>query len=120
MRAEIIRFLLVGLLNAAFGYGCFGLMVYAGVNRHLALLIATGLGVLFNYKTAAALVFQTPGKRRIFRFVLAYSIVYIINVVGIDVLMWLGLSVYLAAALLLGPCAAIGFLIQKYYVFRHA
>ena len=41
-----------------------------------ALLIATGLGVLFNYKTAAALVFQTPGKRRIFRVVLAYSLVY--------------------------------------------
>lgn len=50
-------FLLVGVMNAAFGYGCFAAFLYLGLHYSLALLLATILGVLFNFKSIGALVF---------------------------------------------------------------
>jgi hypothetical protein len=40
-KARFLRFLLVGILNAAVGYGLFALFIYLGLHYSLANLVAT-------------------------------------------------------------------------------
>ena len=119
MDRRFVRFLTVGLLNTAFGYGCFALLLLAGVGSAVALLVATILGVFFNFKTIGLLVFRSRENRRIVRFVLVYGVVYSVNLAGLEMLVCLGMSAYLAGALLILPCAALAFLLQKHLVYTH-
>ena len=48
LKIKLVRFLLVGVMNAVFGYGCFAGFLYLGLHYSMALLLATILGVLFN------------------------------------------------------------------------
>lgn len=119
MQMRFVRFLLVGTLNAGFGYGWFWLLIYVGMNHRLALLFSTVIGILFNFQTTGRIVFQSNNHLHILRFILVYFVVYGVNVIGLDVLMRLGLSAYWAAAAFVLPCALLAFLLQKKYVFRH-
>ena len=96
MRAlpPFVRFLAVGLLNAAFGYSCFAVLLFAGMHYAAALLLATVAGVLFNFNTVGALVFYSRDNRRIVRFVATYVLVYVVNVLGLQFLSWLGIGHY--------------------------
>lgn len=110
---------MVGALNTAFGYGCFSLLIFSGLHRSLVLFLTTVLGVLFNFKTTGRLVFRSNDNSRIIRFVAVYGVVYLINLAVLEVLIRIGLSVYLAGALLLLPSAVITFLLQRAFVFSH-
>lgn len=114
---RFIRFLLVGVLNTVFGYSCFALLLYFGIDHRLTLLISTVLGVLFNFKTSGHLVFKATGSRRIARFVLVYGVVYGINLGGLEILIWFSISVYLAGLILIPPCAVIAYFLQKNFVY---
>lgn len=116
---RFLSFLMVGALNTAFGYGCFSLLIFSGLHRSLALFLATVLGIIFNFKTTGRLVFRSNDNSRIIRFIAVYGVVYLINLGGLEVLVRIGLSVYLAGALLLLPCAAVAFLLQRSFVFTH-
>ena len=58
---QFVRFVLVGILNTAFGYGVYCLMLWIGLSYWWATLIANVLGVLFNFKTTGVLVFKSVG-----------------------------------------------------------
>lgn len=113
------RFILVGVLNTVFGYGCFSILLYLGLHYSLALLIATGLGVLFNFKTTSALVFKSSNNGLILRFVSVYAFVYGVNVVGIEAFCRLGFTPYWGGALLVLPMAVLAFFLQKRFVFSN-
>lgn len=119
MSSLFFRFLLVGLLNTAFGYGCFTLLLYAHLHYSLALFIATILGILFNFKTTGALVFKSSNNILIFRFVLVYAVVYGINLIGVEAFLRLGFTPYLGGAILVFPMAALAFILQKRFVFSN-
>lgn len=114
-----LRFIAVGVLNSAFGYGCFALLMFAGMHYAPALLLATIAGVLFNFKTTGALVFKSQDNGLIFRFILAYAVVYLVNVSGVKLLSLLGISPYYGGAILILPMAALAFLLFKRFVFTH-
>lgn len=116
---RFLSFLMVGALNTAFGYGCFSLLVFTGIHRSLALFLTTVLGIMFNFKTTGRLVFRSDDNSRIIRFIAVYGVVYLINLAVLEVLVRIGISVYLAGALLLLPSAAITFLLQRSFVFSH-
>lgn len=120
LQVKLIRFLLVGLMNAAFGYGCFAGFLYLGLHYSMALLLATILGVLFNFKSTGALVFGSKNNRLIFRFVLGYTVVYGANVAGIAALKLLSVNPYIAGIALIVPMALLSFVINNRYVFNHA
>ena len=113
------RFILVGVINTVFGYGCFALFLYGGLHYAVALLLATVLGVLFNFKTTGTLVFGSRNNRLIVRFVLAYACIYAVHVAALRGLAGLGLTTYAAAAVLLLPIAVLAFIINKSFVFRN-
>ena len=119
VESQFIRFLLVGVLNTLFGYGCFALLLHFSLHYTVAMLLATVLGVLFNFKSTGALVFGSRDNRLIFRFIASYVVVYFINVFGIMLFARVGLSPLMGGALMLPPMAVLAFLLNKKFVFTH-
>ncbi|WP_084442217.1 GtrA family protein [Termitidicoccus mucosus] len=58
LNLRLIKFLLVGVLNTLVGYGLFCFFVFTGLHYSFAVLIATILGVLFNFQSTRKLVFN--------------------------------------------------------------
>lgn len=115
---QFIRFLAVGVLNTAVGYGLFALLVWTGLAYPLAIAISTCAGVAFNFQTTGRLVFGNSQWRRIIRFIAVYGVAYGVNVAAIAGLLKLGVNVYLATALLLLPIALLTYTLQKNFVFK--
>ncbi len=113
------RYLVVGLLNTLFGYGIFALLVYLGLSYPISLLLATILGVLFNFKSIGILVFKSHNNRLIFRFISVYIIIYFLNLAGLKLLSVANVNIYIAGAMLLPLMAVVGFIINKRFVFTH-
>lgn len=120
LKVKLVRFLLVGLLNAAFGYGCFAAFLYLGLHYSAALFLATLLGIAFNFKSTGALVFGSRNNKLIFRFIAGYGIVYCANVAGIAALKTVGMDPYLAGIALILPMALLSFFINNRFVFNYA
>jgi putative flippase GtrA len=76
---KFLRFLVVGCLNTAVGYGLFVLLIWLGLHYGIALLISQILGVAFNYKTTGVLVFESRSNKLLLHFFAVYGVVYLIN-----------------------------------------
>lgn len=114
-----IRFVLVGILNTAFGVGLYCLFVYWGVPYRYAILLSTILGVLFNFKTIGTLVFKNAKNRLIFKFVAVYVVIYFINVGFIHLLLeQTELNEYIAGIIVTPIVAIASFILQKNLVFK--
>ena len=114
---EFIRFVFVAILNTLFGYGVYSLLLLLGLHYSVATLGSTVLGVLFNFKTYGILVFKNTSNRLIFRFVLVYCFVYLCNIGGIALLKAIGLSNYIAGAIMVVPVGLLGFVLNKLFVY---
>lgn len=115
---RVLRFVAVGVLNTAFGYGLYALFVYLGVLPELALLVATIIGVIFNFFTTGRMVFRNSDNGLFIRFAAAYACIYVLNAVALRVLLGTGFGPFLAQAVLV-PCSVIGtFAIMRAFVFR--
>ena len=111
--------MLVGSVNALFGYTCFAFLLYIGLHYSLALFLATIIGVLFNFKSTGALVFGSHDNRLIFRFIASYAVVYGVNLVGIKALELIGIAPYMGGAILIFPMAMLAFILNKRFVFNY-
>lgn len=114
------RFIGVGLLNSAFGYTLFGGGVLLGLGPEVALLVATAVGICFNFVTTGRLVFGDRNQSRILRFVLAYAASYLFNVAMLRGLLASGVPPLLAQALLLPVVVVLTFLMLRTFVFRES
>ncbi len=115
---RFIRFLIVGGINTAFGYGIFALLIFLKFHYALAALLSTILGVLFNFKTTGRLVFESKENRLIFKFVGVYAITYVINTAFLGVFNFYRVDMYLAGAVMILPMAMLAFVLNKSLVFR--
>jgi putative flippase GtrA len=117
---QFVRFLAVGGLNTLFGYGVFSLLVLAGLAPGVALLVATVLGVLFNYFTTGKIVFSAQGLGRLPWFAAVYGLTFLANLWSLKALISAGLSPLLAQAILLPVMVVVTFILNKFLVFRAA
>ncbi len=115
---RFIRFLIVGGINTAFGYGIFALLIFLKVHYAIAALLATILGVLFNFKTTGRLVFGSKDNGLIFKFVGVYAIIYAINTATLGVFNFFKVYMYLAGAVMILPMAMVAFVLNKSLVFK--
>jgi putative flippase GtrA len=112
------RFVVVGTLNSAAGYGLFAALVLVGLVPEAALLVATIVGVVFNFATTGHFVFANCDPRLILRFVAVYATIYVMNALALRYLTYVGISP-LFAQLWLVPTAAIAtFLAFRRFVFK--
>ena len=118
LKKQIINFILVGLLNTAFGYAVYSLFIYLGLNYINAALFATIIGVFFNFKTIGNMVFKSNDNRLIIKFIFVYCVVFLVNILFIKIFKSIGFNDYTAGFLAIGPYAVVSFILNKKYVFR--
>lgn len=115
---QFLRFLVVGAINTGFSYGIYAVLLYLGVAYTLANLAAMVLGILFSFKTQGTLVFRNMNNRLLCRFVLGWAVIYLANITAIGAMVDMGLDAYIAGALALPFSTLLGYVIQRYFVFR--
>lgn len=113
-----LRFLVVGVLNTAFGYCVFVAGMLLGLPAPAALAAAYVLGVLFNFLSTGKLVFDRLDARALPRFIGAYMLVYAVNLGVLALLVRAGLHEFIAQAIAIPFMAALSFVIFRSFVFR--
>lgn len=119
MQNRFVKFLMVGVLNTAVGYGIFAGLLTINIHYSIAAALSTVLGVLFNFKTLGFFVFDSNDNKKIWRFILVYIIVYILNVCGISLFNKTGIDPAIGGAAMLLPCAFCAYVLQKKLVFKN-
>ncbi len=115
---RFVKFLLVGVLNTLFGYAVFALFVYLGFHYSLASLLSTILGVLFNFRTTGRLVFDNRNNFLLWRFAMAYTVVYGCNVGLLRMMDGYSVNMYVAGAVVVFPLALLSYFLNKRFVFE--
>lgn len=116
LRKQILKFLLVGMINTIVYYALYSFFIYLGINYKLAVLFATLLGILFSFKTFSIYVFQEMGYKVFVKFILVYTILYFVNIYLISILE--GNNIYLAGIIAIVPVSMLTFILNKWYVFN--
>ncbi len=120
MSRPFAKFVLVGVLNTAFAYLLFALLIFVGLHYVVATTVGTILSILFNFKSTGRLVFGSRDNRLVFRFFAVYGVNYLFGVAGLWAFNAAGVNMYLAGALMLPPAAVVAYLMQRTFVFRTA
>ena len=116
---KFVKFILVGILNTIFGYCIFATLLFIGFHYTLAVILGTILGIIFNFKTTGLLVFNSTNNLIIFKFVLVYATICLLNIVLLTIAKYLNINLYLAGFVLTGIMAVMSFLLNKYWVFKN-
>ena len=78
------------------------------------------MGVLFSFYTQGTIVFRHKSVSAFLRFVLAWTLIYFINLAEIRLFMLSHLGAYVAGAIAPAPPPIASFLIQRWIVFQTA
>ena len=114
---RFIKFLFVGAINTVFGYSAYVVLLYVGLHYSAASLLATVLGVIFNFFTTGRLVFENMDYRKFVRFCLVYVCSYLINLVCLAIFDAAGANMYWAGLPLILPMALLTYHLNKRFVF---
>jgi putative flippase GtrA len=113
-----LRFLLAGAVNTGFGLLVYALALQAGAADWLALLLSLVMGVAFNFLSMGGYAFRDLSLARAPRFVLAYALLYAVNLLLLRAVSpWLG-SPLLAQTLLTPLMAGLSYLMLSRWVFN--
>ncbi len=115
---QFTKFLAVGVLNTAFGYGVFALLIFAGVRPMPSLAITYVVGVTFNFITTGRFVFDHLHRSALLRFIAAYVVVFLVNAGLYEILAASGITPLVAQAICLPIMAVLSFFIFKFHVFN--
>ncbi len=116
---QFCRFLMVGVVNTLFGYGLYSFFVYMNLHYTIAVLLSTVIGVLFNFKTIGRFVFESNDDSLVFKFIIIYVIIYILNVSGLYIFEYFDYkNMYINGLMLLIPLSMLSFILNKKIVFK--
>lgn len=93
------------------------MMLYVGAHYSVASLLATVLGVVWNFHTTGGLVFDSIDRRKAFRFVGVYVFLYFEGLAVLRVGELMGYTPYVVGAVMLLPNAVLGYWLNKHLVF---
>lgn len=108
---RFFKFLCVGVLNTAFGFAAYAVLLWIGLPPQPALALSYIMGVIWNYGTHARIVFHAQGYRRLPIYALAYSALYGLNALALAAMLKTGLAALWAQAVLVLPMAMLAFLL---------
>lgn len=114
---RFVRFLLVGGLNTLFGFLVYSAFILLHSPTWLALLGGNVAGVVFNFFTIGGLVFLNLSVSRAPMFVLAYAVIYFVNLELIGWISAIAHSRIVAQAILVLPMAMLSYFILRNYVY---
>jgi putative flippase GtrA len=118
---KTIKFLSAGILNTLFSYFIYAVLLFIKIPYIFALFIATIAGVIFNYITYGRLVFNNNGNWLVFgKFVSAYSIIYIVNIIFLRILISeLLLNPYFGQAICIPISVLLSWFLMNYWVYKN-
>lgn len=117
LKLQFVRYVFVGIGNTAFGYGAYAGLLYVGLEYAVASLIALVLGIVFSYTTQGTLVFRNATRVTFIKFVVAWLLIYVVNISIIALLIRASLSAYLAGAVAVVPVTLLSYFVLKFAVF---
>ena len=116
---RIFRFLVIGVVNTLFSYLIYTVLVLLGLHYSLATLIATILGIIFNFFTTGRIVFKNQQNALLPRFVLVYGLTYGVHVLLLGLLIdRLGVNKLIAEAIVTLPIALLSYLLNSIITFK--
>ena len=115
---QFFRFLFTGFLNTIFGYSVFSFLIFFSLNYQLAIVIATILGILFNYQSLKRLVFNKSKNNRLQSFFFTSVAICLLNIYGTGYFLGYGFNVYISFIIIFIPSTLINFFLMKFFVFR--
>lgn len=118
MNYRFLKFIATGILNTLVGYSVYALGIYFNLDHQYALLVATVLGVVFNFITNKHWVFK-DAQGNFLRFIGVYTIVYFFNLFILTLLLnYVTESAYFAQILSLTPTVLLTYLLLKTFCFH--
>ena len=118
MNIKFIKYIMVGIINTVFGYSVYSLLIFIDLHYSVASLLATLVGVLFNFKTIGSIVFKANDNSLIIKFIAVYSFTYFVDLVGLKIFNSFQINLYLAGFLLLIICTPISYYLNNQFVFH--
>lgn len=114
--AEIWRYYQAGILNAAFGFGLYSLLVALGLDMYVAQIVGHVVGVGFNYFTYSRHAFRgsAPAKTR---FAATYAVNYLVSLATLALAATLVRSPYVAGLISIVLTSVVNYFALKYLVF---
>lgn len=113
-----LRFILVGVLNTAVGYLLFAIFILAGAPKLWAVIGATAIGALFNFRSIGHLVFARSELHLLPRFLGVYAGQCAVNALALELLARVGFTPLVGQAILVPFLAAGVYFAMQAFVFR--
>ena len=115
---KLYKYLVVGGVNTVFGYSVFAILIFFGFHYSLAVLIATILGVLFNFQSYGRLVFKNYSWDFLPRYITVYIIIYFVNLILLLIFDLLVSNLYISGLMVIPFIAYLGYFLNKRYVWK--
>lgn len=117
MHQQFVRYVLVGIGNTTFSYGAYAALMLVGLEYRLASLLALLLGIAFSFTTQGNVVFRNATRITFAKFVVAWMLIYVLNISIIALLMRTSMSAYWAGAIATVPVTLVSYFALKFAVF---
>lgn len=117
---KLLRFVGTGVLNTVFGYVVYAALILLGLPYLTALLVATVLGVIFNYFSFGRMVFDGHMNGRVFgKFLLAYALIYAVNagLLHMFTVSW-AMGPYLGQLCCIPFSVLLGWMLMNHWVYK--
>ena len=114
---QLWRYYQAGVVNTAFGFGLYSLLVWLGMNMFAAQLLSHCIGVTFNYISYSRHVFHGADAAKL-RFVLSYVVNYLMGLAGLALAVQFIASPYIAGFVSVVIVSVINFFVLKRFVFK--
>src|SRR5688500_15251578 len=110
------RYYQAGIVNTAFGYGLYALLVAAGLNMYLAQIIAHLIGMTFNYFTYSRHAFHDAEASKL-RLACSYAVNYLFGLASLWLAARVILSPYLAGFVAVVAVSLLNYFMLRRFVF---
>ena len=116
--AQVVRFVLAGAVNTAFGLLAYAFFVWVGTPLWLALVCAMLAGIACNFLTLGGYAFRDLSLARLPRFIACYVASYLVNLLALHLLEPFVADAIVRQVLLTPPMAVLSYLCLSRFVFR--
>lgn len=122
LSTQLLRFIIVGILNTIIGLSVIYLCIYLGFNNYLSNIIGYMVGLSISFVLSKYYVFNTQNNNQIFykqfiKFILIFIIAYSINIIVLFIALNYMTS-YTAQFIAMVAYTVINFILNKYVTFR--
>ena len=115
---QVFKFIITGVINTLFYFTLYSLFIFLDIEYKIAVFLATLIGIFFSFYMFGAFVFNNRNKRLIFKFILVYFFLYILNIEVIRIVNHVLHNYYYSGFFAMMIGAIVSFVLNKFFVFR--